>query len=47
MAPAMQEPMKNWTKVPVIGNAYALSTCLFQMLKKMLAAYQSAKRRPK
>ena len=47
MAPAMSEPMKNWTRVPVMGNAYAFSTCLFQMLKKMLAAYQRPKSRPR
>jgi hypothetical protein len=47
MALAMREPMKNWNRVPVMGKAYALSTCLFQMLKKMLAAYQRPKSRPR
>ena len=47
MPQAIREPMKNWTRVPVMGNAYALSTCLFQMLKKMLAPYHRPNRRPR
>jgi hypothetical protein len=47
MPQAMHRPTPNWTNVPVMGKVYALSTCLFQMLKKMFAAYHMPKSAPR
>jgi hypothetical protein len=40
-------PAANCHSVDVSGNGYAPNTCLLQMLKTMLHAYQPAKRTPR